>query len=441
VTGVGDRSAGILHVDMDAFFVSVELLRRPELRGTPVVVGGSGARGVVAAASYEARAFGVHSAMPGARARRLCPQATFLPGDHAHYRAVSERVMEVFRSFTPLVEPISLDEAFLDVRGARRLLGAPTEIAAELRTRIFDQEGLTCSVGISAVKFLAKLASEAAKPRATPTGPVPGPGVVEVAAGEELAFLHPLPVRALWGVGPATLARLERLGVRTVGDLAAVPLPTLVAALGRASGAHLHELAHARDDRSVVPDQAARSVSHEETFARDRHTAEELSVEVVRLADAVGARLRQAGTAGRTVTLKVRFGDFTTITRSTTLSSPIDSGRRIARIGRELLATIDPSPGVRLIGVGVSQLGDDATRQLSLDDVLSPGGATDAAWDEAEGAVDAVRARFGTSALGPASLAGPQGLRIAQRGQQQWGPDEEAPPTAPGPPGPPSSGR
>jgi DNA polymerase-4 len=429
VSPTGQDEAGILHVDMDAFFVSVELLRQPELRGHPVVVGGSGARGVVAAASYEARAYGVHSAMPGARARRLCPQATFLPGDHAHYRDVSERVMEVFRSFTPLVEPISLDEAFLDVRGARRLLGPPREIARALRARILEQEGLTCSVGIAPVKFLAKLASEAAKPTATPTGPVPGAGVVEVPPGGELAFLHPLPVRALWGVGPVTLGRLQRLGVATIGDLAALPLPTLVGALGASSGTHLHHLAHARDERDVVPDQVARSISHEETFPRDLHTEAELGVEVVRLADAVGARLRQAGVAGRTVTLKVRFGDFSTITRSTTLPSPVDSGRRIARIGRELLATIDASPGVRLIGVGVTQLGDDGARQLSLDDVLAVDGPPDAAWDDAEEAVDAVRARFGAAALGPASLAGPRGLRIAQRGQQQWGPED---PPAPG---------
>lgn len=428
---VGEEAeAGILHVDMDAFFVSVELLRHPELRGRPVVVGGAGPRGVVAAASYEARAHGIRSAMPGAQARRRCPHATFLPGDHAHYAEVSGRVMEVFRSFTPLVEPISLDEAFLDVRGARRLFGTPLEIAAALRARILDQEGLTCSVGIAPVKFLAKLASEAAKPRPSPRGPVPGAGIVEVPPGGELAFLHPLPVEALWGVGPATLARLERLGVRTVGDLASLPADTLTGALGAASGAHLHALAHAVDPRAVEPDRSARSVSHEETFPRDLHTDGEVGREVVRLADAVGARLREAGLAGRTVTLKVRYGDFRTITRSHTEPAPVDSGRLLARIGRDLLASVDVAPGVRLVGLGVSQFGDGGGEQLSLDDLLSVEERPAGAWDDAEDAVDAVRARFGPAALAPASLAEPRGLRVVRRGQQPWGPPER-PPTNP----------
>lgn len=417
--------ASILHVDMDAFFVSVELLRHPELRGRPVVVGGAGPRGVVAAASYEARAHGVHSAMPGARARRLCPHAVFLPGDHAHYAEVSRRVMAIFRSFTPLVEPLSLDEAFLDVDGARRLLGEPVAIARALRQRVLDEEGLTCSVGAARVKFLAKLATEAAKPAASPTGPIERAGVFEVAPGRELEFLHPLPVQALWGVGPATLARLQRLGVTTVGDLAALPLDALVGALGRASGQHLHELAHARDPRGVVPDQQPKSISHEETFAHDRFDRASLGVEVVRLADAVGSRLRAAGTHGRTVTVKVRFGDFSTITRSATLPTATDSGHRIAQVSQDLLDAVDVGAGVRLLGIGVSQLGDPGAEQLSFDD-LDAGGAPqadDEGWVAAESALDAVRARFGAEAIGPASLAGPKGLRIARRGQQAWGPD------------------
>jgi len=417
--------AAILHVDMDAFFAAVELRRRPDLRGRPVVVGGSGARGVVAAASYEARAFGVHSAMPGARARRLCPQAVFLPGDHALYSEVSARVMDVFGSFTPLVEPISLDEAFLDVSGARRLLGTPVEIAHAIRRRIADQEGLTCSVGVARVKFLAKLASEAAKPTASPTGPVPGAGVFEVPPDDEISFLHALDVQALWGVGPATLARLERLGVRTVGDLAVLPLETVVAALGTASGTHLHALANAHDPRPVVADQAVKSISHEETFATDRRSHVELQPDVVRLADAVGSRLRAAGLVGRTVTLKVRFADFSTITRSTTIDGGIDSGHELASVGRGLLDQVAVEPGVRLIGLGVSQLGTDSSRQLSLDDLLEPESGARASWSGAEAAVDAVRARFGSTSVGPASLAGPKGLRIARKGQQQWGPDDD----------------
>ena len=425
-------AAAVLHVDMDAFFVSVELLRRPELRGRPVVVGGAGPRGVVAAASYEARAFGVHSAMPSVRARRLCPQATFLPGDHAHYRAASERVMAIFRSFTPLVEPISLDEAFLDVAGARRLFGAPSDIAASLRAQVLDQEGLTCSVGIARVKFLAKLASEAAKPVAAPTGPRPGRGIVEVEPERELDFLHPMPVRALWGVGPATLRRLERLGVRTIGDLAALPLDAVVGALGPAAGGHLHALAHARDGRSVEPDQRARSISHEETYPRDLRDETVASTEVTRLADAVGSRLREAGESGRTVTLKVRFGDFSTITRSSTVAEPLDSGRRIARIARDLLAAVDISAGVRLLGVAVSHFDGGGARQLTLDVLGEPSGAPGApdgpaGWDDAEDAISAVRARFGPASLGPASIAGPSGLRTVERGGQQWGPDAAPP--------------
>ncbi|MEZ5180410.1 MAG: DNA polymerase IV [Acidimicrobiales bacterium] len=423
--------AAILHVDMDAFFVSVELLRHPELRGRPVVVGGSGRRGVVAAASYEARAFGVHSAMPSARARQRCPHATFLPGDHAHYGAVSARVMEVFRSYTPLVEPISLDEAFLDVRGARRLFGPPTQIAAAIREEIRQREGLTCSVGIAPVKFLAKLASEAAKPTASPSGPVPGPGVVEVVPGGELEFLHPLPVQALWGVGPATLARLERLGVRTVGDLAAVPVEALTAAVGRASGAHLHALAQAIDPRAVEPERAARSISHEETYPHDLRDRDDLAAELVRLGDAVGSRLREAGLAGRTVTLKLRFGDFTTITRSTTEATPVDSGRRLARIARRLLDDVDVGPGVRLLGVAVSQFGVGAGEQLSLDALLAPVDDGAHRWDHAEEAIDAVRARFGPASLAPARLAGTDGVRVVRRGQQQWGPDGPEPRRAP----------
>jgi DNA polymerase IV len=430
VTGPGaggppDRT--ILHVDMDAFFVSVELLRRPELRGRPVVVGGSGNRGVVAAASYEARAYGVFSAMPSVQARRLCPEAVFLPGDHGHYAEVSGRVMAVFRSYTPLVEPLSLDEAFLDVTGAGRLLGDGATVGRAVREQVRDEEGLTCSVGVATTKLVAKLASEAAKPVASPTGPVPGTGVHEVRSGEERAFLRPLPARALWGVGPATLAKLERLGVRTVGDIAELPVGSLVGALGTANGRHLSRLANGVDPRPVEPDQRLKSIGHEETFATDRHDPDVLGREVVRMADAVAWRLRAGGRAARTVVLKVRFGDFRTITRSTTLPTPVDEGPELARAARALLAGIDPAPGVRLLGVTASGLVEDTGRQLSFDDV---GGA---AWTEATGAVDAIRERFGDEAIGPASAVGRHGLRVKRAGAAPWGPDDEQPPRPQGP--------
>ena len=418
----------ILHVDMDAFFASVEQRRHPELRGRPVVVGGTGERGVVAAASYEARAFGVHSAMPAVRARRLCPDAVFLPGDHAHYCEVSAHVMEVFRGITPLVEPISLDEAFLDVSGARRLLGEPLEIARLIRQRVRDAEGLECAVGLARVKFLAKLASQAAKPRATAAGIRPGAGVVVVDPDREEEFLHPLPVKALWGVGPATLGRLERLGIRTVGQLAETPVEALVSSVGAAHGRHLHNLANLVDDRGVETDREVKSVSHEQTFAHDHHGRDQLAVEALRLSDSVASRLRAGGLSGRTISIKVRFGDFHTITRSFTLAERTDSAREIADCARTLLDGVDPSAGVRLLGVSVSGLDHGTVRQLAFDldsaaddgDGVEPQGS---GWVEVEAAVDAVRARFGDRALGPASLMGRDGLKVARRGDQQWGPE------------------
>jgi len=410
----------VLHVDMDAFFVSVELLRRPELRGRPVVVGGSGSRGVVAAANYEARAFGVFSAMPSARARALCPAAVFLPGDHAHYSEVSGRVMEVFARFTPLVEPLSLDEAFLDVTGARRLHGDGPSIAAAIRSQVRDEEGLPCSVGVASSKFVAKLASKAAKPRVTRSGPAEGSGVRLVEPDDELAFVQSLPIGELWGVGPVTEERLARLGVVTVADLAALPLPTLERALGPALGSHLHRLAHAIDDRPVVVATAPKSISHEETYATDLTTHDALRREVVRQSDAVAARLRRLGLGGRTVTLKVRFGDFRTITRSTTSDLPLTSGPAVARAAKALLDEVDVSQGVRLVGVAVTSLGVGGPQQLSL--VADEG--LPASWDDASDAVDRIRSRFGDRAIGPATAATSDGLDLARRGAQQWGPDE-----------------
>jgi DNA polymerase IV len=415
------KPRSILHVDMDAFFVSVELLRHPELRGKPVIVGGTGDRGVVAAASYEARHYGIHSAMPSTRARRLCPHAVFLPGDHHHYGEVSERVMTIFRSFTPLVEPISLDEAFLDVTGSLRLHGPAPEIANAIRTRVRDEEGLTCTVGVAPNKFLAKLASEVAKPKASREGPVPGLGVKIVEPGEELAFLHPLPVQALWGVGPKTLDRLRSRGIEKVRDLADLSEDDAATFLGQANGRHLHRLSRAIDDRPVVAELQPKSVGHEETFARDHTDRSTLQREAVRMADAVAQRLRNHHLSGRTVTIKVRFHDFRTITRSVTLTAAVDTGPAISRAAKDLLEQIDPSSGVRLLGVSVTNLADDGARQLSLEEVEQSG------WDDASKAVDDIRRRFGDDAIVPATLRGPEGIRVKRRGDQQWGPSGSAP--------------
>ena len=412
--------ASILHVDMDAFFVSVELLDQPELRGKPVVVGGDGERGVVAAASYEARAFGIHSAMSSVQARRLCPHAVFLRGRYHRYSEVSTSVMAIFKDVTPLVEPLSLDEAFLDVTGALRLLGEAPTIAASIRRRVLDEQGLTCSVGVASTKFVAKLATEAAKPKASKNGPQFGSGVFVVEPEETLSFLRPLPVESLWGVGPATLSKLHRIGVLTIADLADLPEENVVAVLGRSQGRHLHLLANGRDERSVEPDRAMKSIGHEETFSRDHHLRSTLERELVQFADSVASRLRAQGLVGRTVQLKVRFGDFTTITRSTTLAVAVDDSRSLLEAGRGLLALVDPAQGVRLLGLSVSGLSSDSSRQLTFDEAISGPG-----WQEADRMVDEIRARFGDEAIGPAVAAGPDGLRLKRRGAQQWGPDAE----------------
>ncbi len=413
----------ILHVDMDAFYVSVELRRRPDLAGQPVVVGGTGARGVIAAASYEARRYGVRSAMPSTTARRLCPHAVFLPGDHALYASVSAEVREIFTSFTPLVEPLSLDEAFLDVSGGQRLHGPGTVIARRIRDRVWDELHLRCSVGVAPNKFLAKLASVAAKPVATADGVSDGPGVVEVLPGSELTFLHPLPVQALWGVGPATLQRLQRLGVHTVADLAELDEATLIGCVGAAHGRHLYGLAWGLDDRPVEADREMKSIGHEETFATDRHSHTELLRELVRLSDAVAARLRAGGLAARTLTLKVRFAGFETITRSITVAGGVSTSHAIVAAVEPLLAAIDPLPGVRLLGVSTSNF-TAQSQQLSLDDLLADRPDDQRQWQLAEETIDAIRKRFGTAAIGPASAVGDRGLRLVHRGAQQWGPDE-----------------
>lgn len=412
---------------MDAFYVSVELRRRPELRGRPVVVGASGPRGVVAAANYEARRFGVFSAMSSAQARRLCPDAVFLSGDHALYADVSRDVHAIFLDVTPLVEPIALDEAFLDVTGARNLLGDGETIGRLVRERVARELELECSVGVAANKFVAKLASKAAKPKVTATSVQPGVGVLVVAPGAERHFIGPLPVSALWGVGPATLAKLERLAVRTVDDLASLPEGVLERTVGSAHGRHLAALARAEDDRDVVPDRPVKSIGNEETFVRDLVSMDDIRTEVVRLADSVAGRLRDHGWSARTVTLKVRYSTFETITRSVTPGTSMSTSPAIvAAVLPALSEVVDGLSGVigvRLLGISVTQFSEPSTQLSLFDDPAAVNGtdvdAIERRWDPASRAIDAIRGRFGKGAI---RSAGSLGSRDPDR-SAPWGPE------------------
>lgn len=383
-----DPRASILHIDMDAFFASVELLERPDLRGRPVIVGHLGARSVVTAATYEARRFGVNSAMPMAVALRRCPHAVVLEPHMERYREASRRVMAIFDSFTPLVERLSIDEAFLDVAGARRISGSPFAIGTEIRQRVHAELGLTCSVGIASTKFVAKLASGRSKPD----------GLLVVPADGVRAFLDPLPVSALWGVGGSTEEALVRRGLRTVADVATSPLPSLVSVLGDAAGRRLHALANGVDPRPVDTRQTEKSAGHEITFADDVADSELVRRELLRLCDKVAVRMRRSGVRCRTVAVKVRFGDFTTLTRSRTLVEATDVARVLFEASSALLESANPlRRPVRLIGVRGEQL-------VEADDVAFSLWSDSDDWRDAELAVDGVAARFGSGAVRPASL-------------------------------------
>lgn len=392
-TGLGQDDAGcpILHVDMDAFFASVEVARNPEFRGKPMIVGGTGSRGVVVAATYEARAYGIHSAMPMSRALRLAPDDIIVvPGDHTHYAEVSASVMELFTAITSQVEVLGLDEAFLDVSGARRTHGSPRVIAELIRDQVFDEQGITCSVGVAPTKFVAKLASTQCKPD----------GLLVVPADRVISFLHPMPVGALWGVGQRTEEQLHRLGLRTVADIAHTPRSTLVRALGNAAGAQLADLAWGRDARSVSSHERERSVGAEQTFARDVDDPELILAELLRLSERVGARLRRAGLSGSTISIKVRFADFATISRSHKRTVPTDVSREIFHEARALFEALHLDRArIRLVGVraeGVLET-DEVESQLVL-------GAPEHGWREAEEAVDRLAARFGRGSVRPARL-------------------------------------
>ncbi len=388
----------ILHVDMDAFYASVETIKDASLRGRAVIVGGRGTRGVVTSASYEARKWEVRSGMPIVTARRLCPHAVFLPNDFAAYRRYSASLRQVFLSFTPLVEPIALDEAFLDVSGSIRLFGSPIAIAGQIKQRV-GELGLPCTIGVASNKLTAKLASTRAKPA----------GLMVVEAGRTAEFLHPLPIRALWGVGDHTAEALSRLGLETVGDVARVSRRTLERALGDALGTHLHALANGVDDRPVVPAEPSKSVGTEETYQEDLDCAEDILREILRLCDRTATRLRGKGLCGRTITLKVRFSNFRTVTRSKTLEEHLDTAPEIYAVAKDLYSKLDPErPRIRLLGVSLSGLSPGPPkRQLHLVGELGP------RWQEAARAVDGIRKRFGDTAVAPATLLDPPPAELA----------------------------
>jgi DNA polymerase-4 len=379
--------ATILHVDMDAFYASVAELDNPQYKGKALVVG-AGVRGVVLSANYEARKFGIRAAMPVGRAKRMAPHAIFIAPEHHRYAEISERVMAIFNSFTPLVEPISLDEAFLDVTGAQKLFGDGREIAAKIRAQVEQAEGITCSVGIAQSKFIAKLASQHCKPN----------GMLEIKSDRILEFLHPLPVRALWGVGPKTAESLDRLGLHTVADIANTPRSTLIRALGDATGESLYELAWGRDYRNVIPDEPEKSIGNEETFARDIDSPEEILAEFLRMAEKATARLRERGLFAKTVTMKVKFADFTTLSRAKTLPIGIDGTHETYEIVKKLyLALNNEGARIRLVGVSLSNLLDEAPVQLEL-------GARERGWRDADTAIDKAKARFGRGSVRPGRL-------------------------------------
>ncbi len=384
-----------MHADLDSFYASVEQRDDPRLRGRPVIVGG----GVVLAASYEAKAYGVRSAMGGAQARRLCPRAIVVAPRMSAYTEASAAVFREFENTTPLVEGISIDEAFLDVGGLRRVSGTPADIAVRLRHDVLERVGLPITVGVARTKFLAKVASGVAKPD----------GLLVVPPNAEMDFLHPLPVWRLWGVGPVTAAKLHDRGIRSVGEVAGLPESALVAMLGPASGRHLHALAHNRDPRPVQARRRRRSIGSQHALGRSPKSAADLDAVLVGLVDRVTRRMRSAGRVGRTVMLRLRFDDFTRATRSHTLARATAHTHTILDTLRGLLGAATPTierKGVTLVGISVGNLQDDTAVQLTLPFASHSGGALDAALDD-------VRDRFGSNALTRAVLLGrDQGISV-----------------------------
>ncbi|MEY3407571.1 MAG: polymerase [Actinomycetota bacterium] len=388
--GTDDSQTPILHIDMDAFYASVELIERPELRGQPVVIGGSSGRGVVLSATYEAREFGIHAAMPISTAKRLAPHAVFISPSHKKYAEVSSTVMGIFHDITYEVEPLSLDEAFLNVAGAIRRLGSPLRIAELIRERVAAEAQITCSVGIAENKFLAKLASTAIKPD----------GLLLVPPDHVIAFLHPLPVSALWGVGPKTAEQLNRLGLKRVEDIANTPVETLRRTLGVSLGNHLAELAWGRDERIVNRAEVEKSIGQETTFTHDSDDSEFHLARLLELSEQVARRARANSMVGTTVVLKLRFSDFQTITRSKKLSSPLDTSHEIFEVIKSLYLELRLARArVRLLGVRLEGLlpASEYWEQLSFD---SP----ELGWREAEQTIDKATKKFGAGTIRPARL-------------------------------------
>ncbi|MBN9240995.1 MAG: DNA polymerase IV [Micrococcales bacterium 70-64] len=400
--GVDDSTATILHVDMDAFFASVELLDHPELVGRPVIVGHRSARSIVTAATYEARKFGVNSALPMAIALRRCPDAIVLEPHFDRYQHFSSMVMEIFDEVTPLVERLGIDEAFLDVAGARTVFGSPLRVAELIRSRVRAETGLVCSVGAASTKFVAKLASGLSKPD----------GLLVVPADETVELLHPLPISKLWGVGGKTEEVLRGRGLHTIGDVARASRETLVRAVGEAGADRLHDLSWGIDPRRVHTRAEEKSVGHEMTFETDITDPSVIRTELLRMSNMVAVRLRKAGLVGRTVVLKLRFGDFTTITRSKTIGEPTDLGRRIYEEVREVYEALGKQDApIRLVGVRAEQLQETATTQFGLWDESE-------GWREAEDVMDAASAKFGRGAVKPARLLGHNGYERPRMGQR-----------------------
>ena len=388
-----DTDCNILHIDMDAFFASVEVRENQSLRGKQVIVGFDGNRGVVLSATYEARKLGVHSAMPMSRALRLAPDAIVVEPDHEKYSEVSENVMAIFESITPLVQPLSVDEAFLDISGAQKLMGTPTQIGDVIRARVSDEQGITCSVGVAPTMFVAKLATNFAKPD----------GLHVVPADKVIEFLHPLPIGALWGVGEKTAEQLSRLGLVSVADIANTPVKTLARVVGQAAAEHLYELAWGRDPRIVTPNQGEKSIGAERTFDSDLDDPELLHAEFLDLSNKVAKRLRAAEYFARTITIKVRFADFTSVTRSKSLSSSTDLATEIYATSKNLFDAMQLQRArVRLVGVRATGLvpASESSVQLEFSQ-------RDSGWREAEQAIDQVSQKFGNSAVKPARLIKP----------------------------------